>query len=137
MIIPFKSIGEIGVIKDKPAHTLPLNAWSDAVNVRFNDGYAEKSLGYSSQLGTPSIAPYFLLPFQSTSLFYWLYAGLTSAYITEGPTHSNITRSSGSITVTLTKDGQEERLPEYLFFATGLTLRKCYSLHPLAIHCLN
>jgi len=96
MIIPFKSIGEIGVIKDKPAHTLPLNAWSDAVNVRFNDGYAEKSLGYSSQLGTPSIAPYFLLPFQSTSLFYWLYAGLTSAYITEGPTHSNITRSSGS-----------------------------------------
>ena len=96
MIIPFKSPGSIGVVKDMPAHALPSEAWSDAVNVRFNDGYAEKSLGHSSQLGTPGIAPYFLLPFQSTSLFYWIYAGLTSVYITEGTTHTDITRASGA-----------------------------------------
>ena len=100
MIIPITAPGEFGVVKDKPAHSLPVSAWSDAVNVRFNDGYAEKSLGYSSQLGTPSIAPYFLLPFQSTSLFYWIYAGLTSAYITEGTSHTDITRSSGAYNAT-------------------------------------
>ena len=100
MIIPITAPGEFGVVKDKPAHSLPVSAWSDAVNVRFNDGYAEKSLGYSSQLGTPSIAPYFLLSFQSTSLFYWIYAGLTSAYITEGTSHTDITRSSGAYNAT-------------------------------------
>jgi len=100
VIIPFTNIGDIGVIKDKAAHSLPGNAWTDAVNVRFNDGYAEKSLGYSSQLGTPSIAPYFLLPFQSTSLFYWIYAGLNSVYITEGTAHPDITRTSGAYAAT-------------------------------------
>lgn len=96
MIISIDNIGEVGVIKDKPAHSLPINAWSNASNVRFNDGYAEKALGYSSQLGTPTAAPYFLLPFQSSSLFYWIYMGLTSGYITEGTTHTDITRTAGA-----------------------------------------
>lgn len=96
MIIPFKGTGEVGVVKDKPAHDIPLNGWSDAVNVRFNDGYAEKSLGYAAPFGSPSTAPYFLIPFQSSSLVYWIYAGLTSVYMTEGTAHQNITRSSGA-----------------------------------------
>lgn len=100
MIIPFASTGEIGVIKDKPAYSIPLNAWSDAVNVRFNDGYAEKSLGHSAPFGTPSIAPYFLLPLQTPTLQYWIYAGLTAIYLTEGTTHTDITRSSGAYNAT-------------------------------------
>jgi len=100
MIIPFTATGEIGVVKDKPSHSIPLNAWSDAVNVRFNDGYAEKSLGHSDAFGAPSIAPYYLLAFQSTNLFYWIYTGLTAAYITEGTVHTAITRASGAYTGT-------------------------------------
>jgi len=100
MIIPFTATGSIGVIKDKPSHGLPKDAWSDAVNVRFNDGYAEKSLGYSAPFGTPGTAPYYAIPFQSSSLFYWIYAGLTSVYLTEGLTHSDITRASGAYNAT-------------------------------------
>jgi len=89
-----------GVIKDKEAYDIPKDFWSNASNVRFNDGYAEKFLGHSSTLGTPSIAPYFLLPFQTTSLFYWIYAGLNKVYVTEGDVHKNITRSSGDYNAT-------------------------------------
>ena len=100
MIVKFDNAGEIGVIKDKPAHSLPLNAWSDASNIRFNDGYAEKFYGHSSALGTPSIAPYSVFPFVSSSLQYWIYAGLTSVYLTEGTSHTNITRTSGAYQAT-------------------------------------
>jgi len=100
MIIPYSNPGEIGVIKDLPDHSLPASAWSDAVNIRFNDGYAEKFLGHSEPFGTPTIAPYFLLVFQSSSLQYWIYAGLTAAYVTEGTNHTAITRASGAYSAT-------------------------------------
>ena len=73
--------GEIGIIKDIPGHELPLNAYSDGQNVRFNDTYVEKSLGHSSVF-TPSIEPYYLLSMSTTEVFYWIYAGLSKIYIT-------------------------------------------------------
>lgn len=75
--------GSIGLVDDIPGHRLPADAWTTANNIRFNDGYAEKSLGRSLFL-TPTVAPYFLLPLQESTVFYWVYFGLTSAYITDG-----------------------------------------------------
>lgn len=99
MIIPFDNLGQYGVIEDIPSHELPAEAWSAATNVRFNDGFAEKSLGHSEPFGTPSIVPYQLFPEEGNNDFYWLYAGLTKVYVTDGTTHTNITRQTASVDV--------------------------------------
>ena len=95
--------GEIGIIKDVPGHELPLNAYSDGQNVRFNDTYVEKSLGHSSVF-TPSIEPYYLLSMSTTEVFYWIYAGLSKIYITEGTNHND---ASGTSYVTTVDKGWE------------------------------
>lgn len=87
--------GEFGLIQDLPDYQLPDSAWSSVTNIRFRDGYAEKFLGHSKPYGTPTVAPYFLLPVQSDTVQYWIYAGLSAVYVTQGTTHSDISRASG------------------------------------------
>ena len=91
MIVTFDNKG---VVQDIPAHKLPLGYWSSVTNVRFRDGYAQKSLGHSAPFGTPSIAPYFLLPVQSETVQYWIYAGLTSVYVTQGTAQHDISNGT-------------------------------------------
>ena len=47
-------IDKVGVIKDRPAISLPPNAWSDARNVRFDDGAIRKIKGSVEVAGTTS-----------------------------------------------------------------------------------
>ena len=93
-------VGKIGLIADKPPHSLPLNAWSDGQNVRMFESGVEKMTGHRSAIGTPSVAPYFMLPVRgSSNEAFWIYAGGTAIYVTQGGqsgTHKNITRSSGA-----------------------------------------
>jgi len=93
-IIPVNDVGIVGVVSDIKPHELPIAAWSDARNVRFANGYAEKFLGESAYT-TPSVAPYFLLAVPTTTTFYWLYAGLAKCYSLAGGTHTDITRAVG------------------------------------------
>jgi hypothetical protein len=94
MIVNFNNIGSVGVVDDLPSYQLPLDAWSSATNVRFNDGYAEKFKGQSEPYGTPSVAPYFVLPVQSETVQYWMYAGLTSVYVTQGTAQTDISNGT-------------------------------------------
>jgi hypothetical protein len=89
-------LGSIGIIKDKPSYTLPQNAWSDGKNVRMSEGSVEKFLGHRQAIGTPSAPPYFVLPVKTATEAFWIYAGATNVYITDGATHKLITRSSGT-----------------------------------------
>lgn len=95
MRIPIENVGGVGVIKDLPFEKVPLNAWTDARNMRFRDGAAEKMLGYSESFASPSIAPYWLLPVNTGGTQFWLYGGLTKVGATDGASHADITRSSG------------------------------------------
>ncbi|MCU0810609.1 MAG: hypothetical protein MUE59_06165 [Thiobacillaceae bacterium] len=72
---------------------LPPAAWSSALNVRFASGAAQKMLGHSS-IGTPSVAPYGLVPVIKSGTAYWVYPGLAKAYSWDGTTHTNITRQT-------------------------------------------
>ena len=90
-----KQTGQIGVIEDIPSYELPANAWSSVANARFNDGYAQKSLGRSVFV-VPITAPHFLLPLQDTIIFYWIYAGLTAIYTTDGTVNTNVTNATRS-----------------------------------------
>lgn len=105
-LVRIKDIGAIGVNKDLSAHELPPNAWTDAENVRFIDGYAQQFLGHMAIYGTPEIVPYHLLPVYSNGTIYWVYAGSAKIYAVTSsggtPTHTNITRQTASADVDYT-----------------------------------
>ena len=89
VIIP--AAGQYGLIADQPAQELPPNAWTTAQNMRFRDGCAETFLGHAQVFTTPSVTPYFLLPFATSTTRYWLHAGLNSVFSDDGTTRTNIT----------------------------------------------
>ena len=99
-------VGGIGLIADKPPHSLPLNSWSAGQNIRMYEGGVEKVLGHRSAIGTPSTAPYFLMHCKGTGAEeIWMYCGETSIHVTAGGqngVHKDISRSgsaySGSTT---------------------------------------
>ncbi|WP_136420392.1 hypothetical protein [Herbaspirillum sp. ST 5-3] len=97
--IPIKDAGAIGIIRDAFAHELPINAWNAGNNVRFSDGYIERIKGHSSIYGTPSVEPYFILPYSSGSGRQWIYAGAAKAYSVSVATHTNITRQTAGVDV--------------------------------------
>ena len=101
-------VGSIGLISDKPPHSLPLNAWSEGKNVRFFEGGVEKVTGHRSAIGTPTVNPYFLLPVRSGNDALWVYCGNNAIYATaggNGGTHKNITRSSGAYSGSTSEQG--------------------------------
>mgnify|MGYP003145465400 CR=1 FL=1 len=91
------NVGEIGIIHDRPAHSLPVNAWSGGQNVRCYEGGVEKFTGHRAAIGVPAVAPYFMLPVKTSSAAYWVYCGSAEVHVTQGGTggtHEEITRSS-------------------------------------------
>lgn len=100
-LIPVNNAGEIGVISvaDRAPHELPLNAWTAARNVRVGHGVVQRMLGHQQVYGTPTIAPYHLLPVLSGGTFYWITAGLTKVHVWDGNTHNNITRQPAGVDV--------------------------------------
>ena len=95
----FKDLASIGIVRDTDPFELPGQAWSRGQNVRFMDGAVHKSDGHSAVFGVPSVTPYWMLPVQTESAYYWLYAGLNKVYTVSGGVHSNITRQTASVDV--------------------------------------
>lgn len=102
--VPF--CGQVGVIQDMSRHDLPINAWSDAQNVRFLNKACQQFLGHGSAYGKPPIVPQHVLPVLASGQRYWLYAGAEKIYAaTIGAgvaTHTNLTRQSGGVDVNYT-----------------------------------
>jgi len=72
-----------------------LLVWQVATNIRFNDRYAEKFKGHSDIFSQPTVTPYFLLPLQTNTVYYWLYAGLNDIYSSQHVKLSTTSYSSG------------------------------------------
>lgn len=85
-----------GIIKDQSPTDIPLNAWSDGVNVLFNNGKATKALGHLQVFGTPSGNPYWSFPVIENDILTWFYATDTKIYKYSGATHIDVTRLSGN-----------------------------------------
>lgn len=94
-IVKFKQVGAIGVNKDLSAHELPPNAWTDAKDIRFLDGYASQFLGHGVVYGTPTQTPQHVLPVSVSGSRYWIYTSAAKTFcvtITGGsPIHTDIT----------------------------------------------
>lgn len=94
-LVRIQQVGAIGVVKDLSQHELPDNAWTDARNIRFLDGYAYQFYGHGEVYNSPTYAPQHVMPCNINGARYWIYAtaGKTfAATITGGAAvHTDIT----------------------------------------------
>jgi hypothetical protein len=102
MIVGIGNLSQFGIVRDKPGHELPMNAWSEGRNIRFDNGFAAKMLGHQQVFGDPSIAPYALLGVPGQGTFTWVYPGLEKVYAYDGTNHGNITRQTAGSDVDYT-----------------------------------
>lgn len=96
MIFNINALGQVGVISDQQAHTLPPNAFSDALNVRFREGAAMRVKGYENMQTVPGQGMY-ILPYEYVDAGYWVYATSRAIYSWDGSTYTDITRTSGPL----------------------------------------
>lgn len=95
--IPIDNVGVYGVIKDVQPHELPPEAWSDAKNMRFANGSAEKFLGEQNLVTDSTIIPWAQFPVRLNNLNYWVYFSdaKARAFVGAGALPTDITRVSG------------------------------------------
>lgn len=93
--IEINDLANVGVVNDIPPYMLPPEAWTLGLNMRFNAGAPETTLGWEGVFGTPHAAPHFLMSVPTQATNYWLYAGETKIMLYDGSAHSNISRAVG------------------------------------------
>lgn len=81
-LVKIGGVGSIGVNRDLSSSELPPNAWTDALNIRFLDGYANQSYGHGQVYGTPSATPQHVVPVSINSARYWIYTTAAKTYCT-------------------------------------------------------
>lgn len=81
----------VGISADLTADELGVGVWSSAVNMRFNNGYAERFKGSAQVFDTPLVTPYFITPYATTTSRYWIHCGLSAVYVDDGASRLNIT----------------------------------------------
>lgn len=95
MKVTVKNCGSVGVIKDLSVAELPIEAWTDSLDVRFLDGYARQFLGHGEVYDSPSFAPQFVMACNVGAARYWLYATATKTFVVTNAggatTHTDIT----------------------------------------------
>ena len=79
--ITVDNVGGIGVNKDLSQVELPNNAWSDVKNIRFSNGSAWSSSGYSQVYNTPVSPICHVLPIRVEQYRYWICCSATKIYI--------------------------------------------------------
>jgi hypothetical protein len=94
MIITIPASGELGLNKDAAPQELPPNAWTEASNIRFRDGYAQRIGGHLQVYTAPSITPYAVAPFVTSAARFWVHLGLTAAFVDDGATRTDISRAA-------------------------------------------
>ena len=76
MIIPVRNVGQVGVVKDLPAYSLPINAWTDASGVAFRRGTVSRLSTVKNQATAP-IVPYAVITYGHGT---WLVCGTAKVY---------------------------------------------------------
>jgi hypothetical protein len=99
-IVRVAGAGSVGVNKDLSQHELPIQAWTDARNIRFVAGSAAQATGYRELYpGAPAV-PFHVMPLDVLGVRTWLYAGAGKLYtVGDGAVHSNITRQTSGADV--------------------------------------
>jgi hypothetical protein len=93
MLVTIKPCGG-GVVKDIPTNELAANQWSDALNVRFSNGVAQRRQGIRSAWNTLAVIPQALGLYveSSNGTRFLVKVGLAKVYADDGLTQTEITR---------------------------------------------
>ena len=105
---PITQLGQYGIIKDVKPYNLPPNAFSDGENVRAYEDSIEKCEGHidafaDQEIGRLSVDPYWLTSIVQGFDAYWVYAGSSSVFATDGVVQANITRDSSTYAMDTSK----------------------------------
>lgn len=94
-LVTLSNLGKYGLIQDKKPYTLPIEAWSGAQGIRFQNDGVSRALGYNQVFNTPTIDPYWAMSWADVAALYYFYANGTNIYRTDGATDLNVTRAVG------------------------------------------
>lgn len=89
--ITVPALGSVGVIADVQPHELPDSGLSDALNIRFRDGGAERITGDVQVFTAPSVTPYHIQVYATAEGRFIVHAGLAAVYVDDGTTRTDIT----------------------------------------------
>lgn len=93
MIVKIPSVAQ-GAAPDIMSEELALGAWTSLLNCSIRNGFLQRCEGNEAFVTTPSITPYFLLPFRNGTALGLIHVGLTAAYIDLGGTRTNLSPAS-------------------------------------------
>lgn len=93
-IVPLHKLGTLGLVRDTPFHELPLYAWSDGRNVRFDDGAVESFLGETS-LRALTATPLHLSYVNQTGVKAFVHLTRTKAFAVTSSAETDISRVVG------------------------------------------
>ena len=88
-----------GVNKDLLASELLPGQWSDCLNMRFRNEFAEKFRGIKAAYNVPTITPYWMETYISPTSRFVVMAGTAKAFCDDGVTSTEITRFAAGATV--------------------------------------
>lgn len=91
MLVKLKNCGQ-GINRDLLPSELPPGMFSDCRNARFRNGFAEKRKGLAEAYTTPTVAPYFLGMYTTTTARFLFQCGTGKVFVDDGTTRSEITR---------------------------------------------
>lgn len=80
-----------GFNQDTMAEELAVGIWSGGYNMRPRGGFMERFHGIQATFTQPSVIPYYLDLFSVNGARYCLHAGLTSVFVDDGTTRTDIT----------------------------------------------
>jgi hypothetical protein len=90
VLLPIQECGK-GVNLDLLPSELAPGVWSDASNVRFRNGFAEKRKGISAAYTTPTATPYWIGTYSTATARFLVQAGTATVFVDDGSTRTDIT----------------------------------------------
>lgn len=90
MLLPIQECGK-GVNKDLLPSELAAGVWSDSSNVRFRNGFAQKRKGTQTAYTSPTVTPYWIGTFGTSTARYLVQAGTAKVFVDDGVTRTEIT----------------------------------------------
>lgn len=88
-------LARIGAVRDVKPFMLPPEAWTVALNMRYEDEALKTIEGYRSTFGSPPIQPHFGMIIERTAASVAAYASLTKIRWYDGTSHTDATRTVG------------------------------------------
>lgn len=97
MIVTVPIIGSVGVVKDMPAHELPISVLSDVENVRMRNGCAERITGDKQIFATAANIPYQVMLYRTATTLFLVHAHVAAVFVDSSAARTDITGTAPTV----------------------------------------